>query len=63
MSITGYLRDVSKEMNKVNWPSQQELISNTTIVIIASLFVSLCIFGADQVISRVLELLVYNLAG
>jgi preprotein translocase subunit SecE len=48
-------------MRKVNWPSQQELIDNTIIVIVASLVVSFVIFGADQVISYVLNI-VYSLA-
>jgi preprotein translocase subunit SecE len=53
--ITGYLEDVSKEMRKVSWPSQQELIRNTVITLIASVIISLFIFGADRVISMVLE--------
>lgn len=58
--ITGYLEDVSKEMRKVNWPSQEELVSNTFMTIVASVVVSLFIFGADQVISTVLDFLVYS---
>jgi preprotein translocase subunit SecE len=60
--IVAYIEDVMSEMRKVNWPSQKELIDNTIIVIIASLVVSFIIFGADQVISTVLEF-VYGLAG
>jgi preprotein translocase subunit SecE len=59
--IIAYLEDVASEMRKVNWPSQQELIDNTIIVIVASLVVSFVIFGADQVISYVLNI-VYSLA-
>jgi preprotein translocase subunit SecE len=59
--IIAYLQDVASEMRKVNWPSQQELIDNTIIVIVASLVVSFVIFGADQVISYVLNI-VYSLA-
>jgi preprotein translocase subunit SecE len=59
--VVAYLQDVASEMRKVNWPSQQELIDNTIIVIVASLVVSFVIFGADQVISYVLNI-VYSLA-
>ncbi|PSR01627.1 MAG: preprotein translocase subunit SecE [Bacteroidetes bacterium QS_8_68_28] len=59
--VIAYLEDVASEMRKVNWPSQQELIDNTIIVIVASLVVSFVIFGADQVISYVLNI-VYSLA-
>jgi preprotein translocase subunit SecE len=48
-------------MRKVNWPSQQELIDNTIIVIVASLVVSFVIFGVDQILSEVLET-VYSIA-
>jgi preprotein translocase subunit SecE len=53
--ITAYLEDVSKEMRKVSWPTQQELIRNTVITLVATVIVSLFIFGADRVISMVLE--------
>ena len=55
--IKNYLEEVAQEMRKVNWPSQQELISNTFITIVATLIISAFIFGADHVISTVLELL------
>jgi len=55
--ITGYLDDVSKEMRKVSWPSQQELTRNTVITLIASVVISLFIFGADRVISMALEVI------
>ncbi len=53
--ITNYLQDVAKEMRKVNWPSQRELISSTIITIIATLVLAAFIFAADQVISTSLE--------
>lgn len=59
--VIAYLEDVASEMRKVNWPSQQELIDNTIIVIVASLVVSLIIYGVDRVISRVLQI-VYSIA-
>ncbi len=54
MSIKGYLDDVSNEMQKVKWPGQQELISNTIVTIVASLLLALFIFATDQVLSTVL---------
>jgi preprotein translocase subunit SecE len=60
--ITNYVQDVSKEMKKVNWPDRDELVSNTTITIVATLLISAFIFGADQVISTVLEV-VYQVLG
>ena len=53
---TDYLNEVNKEMRKVSWPSRQELISNTAITLIASLVFALLVFGADRIISEVLQL-------
>jgi preprotein translocase subunit SecE len=55
--VGSYLDDVRKEMRKVNWPKRQELISNTVLTLVASSAISLFIFGADQVISRLLSLI------
>lgn len=52
-----YLEEVVAEMQKVNWPSRDELISSTLITIVATLIISGFIFLADQVISRVLEVI------
>ncbi len=52
--LVAYLQDVIKEMRKVNWPKRQELLSNTTLTLVASFIIALFIFGADQVISWIL---------
>ena len=56
-ALGNYLVEVRKEMRKVNWPKRQELINNTALTLVASLILSLFIFGADQLISRVLTLI------
>lgn len=55
--ITGYLKEVGKEMQKVSWPKQSELIAFTAITIVATIIISLFIFGADRVIGEVLKLI------
>ncbi len=52
-----YAQEVNREMRKVSWPSRQELISNTAITLLASLIFSVLIFGVDEVISRVLQVI------
>ena len=52
--IKDFIEGVRKEMAKVSWPSQQELIDNTIIVIVFSIILSLFIFGVDQVYSTIL---------
>ena len=56
-NIASYLEEVGKEMRKVSWPTQSELISNTLITILATIIVSLLIFVTDRVISTVLEVI------
>ena len=55
MNVVEYLTDVNKEMRKVSWPNRTELINNTLITLFATFVVSLFIYGADQVISSILE--------
>ena len=56
-ALGNYLVEVRKEMRKVNWPKRQELINNTALTLAASLVLSVFIFGADQLISRLLTLI------
>ena len=56
-ALGNYLVEVRKEMRKVNWPKRQELINNTALTLGASLVLSLFIFGADQLISRLLAII------
>ena len=55
MWIWEYLQNVVSEMEKVNWPSRDELISSTLITIVATFLISGFIFLTDQAISRLLE--------
>ena len=43
-----------KEMNKVTWPTKQELKDSTVIVSAVCLILSLFIFGIDNLISFVI---------
>jgi preprotein translocase subunit SecE len=55
--VTSYLNEVQKEMQKVSWPSRQELVNNTILTLLASLLIALIIFSMDQVVSRVLQVI------
>ncbi|MDE2827546.1 MAG: preprotein translocase subunit SecE [Bacteroidota bacterium] len=50
-----YLEEVAVEMRKASWPQRRELVNNTVITLVASFVLALFIFGADRVISRILE--------
>jgi len=57
MWIWEYLQNVASEMEKVNWPSRDELISSTLVTIVATIIISGIIFLADQAISTTLNFL------
>jgi len=57
MWIWEYLQNVTSEMEKVNWPSWDELISSTLITIVATFIVSAFIYLTDWTLNAVLTFL------
>jgi preprotein translocase subunit SecE len=55
--LATYLRDVKTEMAKVSWPTRDELVESTTIVIILALVLAVFIFGVDQGLSNILKVI------
>ena len=55
--ISNFLADVKQEMSKVSWPSREELIGSTYVVIIISGLLAVYIFGLDTVLSNILKLI------
>jgi preprotein translocase subunit SecE len=53
--IKEYLEDVRREMKKVSWPDQDELVDYTIVVVIFTIILSAFIFAIDQVYSTILE--------
>lgn len=57
-SATEYLHEVKTELNKVHWPSKQELSEHTLTVIIMVLVTALFIFLVDAGVGAVVEKLI-----
>ncbi|MEX0737254.1 MAG: preprotein translocase subunit SecE [Bacteroidota bacterium] len=53
--ILNFFNDVVKEMSKVTWPSREELVESTKIVILVSLIISVFTWGIDTVLSEILK--------
>jgi len=53
--VIDYFKDVRKEINKVSWPSQDELIDYTVVVVVFTIILAVFIFAVDQLISTVLQ--------
>ncbi|HID39736.1 MAG TPA: preprotein translocase subunit SecE [Calditrichaeota bacterium] len=54
--IQQFIKDVQTEMAKVSWPTRNELMNSTLIVIVVSLLFTVFIFVADLIISNFMKL-------
>lgn len=55
--VSAYFKDSYRELvEKVTWPSWQELQQSTTIVLIATVFITALVWIMDTSIAKVLEL-------
>jgi preprotein translocase subunit SecE len=52
-----YLRDVRQEMSKVSWPSKNELIESTAIVLFLSAVLAVFTFVVDTILTRLVQLI------
>ena len=54
--VKTFLNEVRVEMQKVTWPSRNEIMSYTVVVLVTVLILSVVIWAADNVLGRVLKL-------
>jgi preprotein translocase subunit SecE len=50
-----FVREVVAEFRKVAWPSRQELINSTVVVITVTVVVSLFLGAVDVALARIVE--------
>ncbi len=53
-----FFSDVYLEMHKVAWPSRQELVGSTIVVIVMSLIVSIFSWAVDFILKELVNLLI-----
>ncbi len=53
--IINFFKDVVKEMDKVTWPSREELMEQTKIVIIVTLIIAVFAWIVDFSVSEILK--------
>ncbi|MGB2629973.1 MAG: preprotein translocase subunit SecE [Candidatus Omnitrophota bacterium] len=53
-----FLNQVRTELKKVSWPSREEIISSTIVVLTSSLLLAVFIGVCDVVLSRVVNFLI-----
>ena len=50
--VKEFLREVRSEWNKVSFPTRQEVVGTTVVVLVASLIMAIYLAIADQLILR-----------
>ncbi len=53
----GFFKDIKTEMSKVSWPSKDELIGSTIVVIVSLAVLSAFIGVCDVVLSKIVNVI------
>jgi preprotein translocase subunit SecE len=53
--IKEFVQDVLVEFRKVTWPSRQELVNSTTVVIVVTVVLAFFLGGVDIALTRLVE--------
>ena len=56
--LTNYLKGVRAEVSRVTWPTRNEVISLTALILLLTIVVTIYIWGVDGVIGTILRLFV-----
>jgi len=54
--IQQFLDNVQREMSKVSWPTKDELLNSSVIVVVVTILFTAFIFFSDFIISKIVEL-------
>lgn len=55
--IATFLKDIKLEMGKVSWPTRDELIGSTVIVLVSLAILSLFVGVCDTVLSTIINII------
>jgi len=53
-----FIEDTMEEMRKCSWPSREQLLESTLLVLVTMVAVSLFVFGIDQFLSWLITFLI-----
>ena len=56
--ITDYFKGVKGEIARVSWPSRNEIISLTALILLLVVIVTLYIWGVDGILGTLIKILV-----
>lgn len=49
-----YLREVSRELQRVSWPTRQKTVNMTVLVVVISLLIAVFLAGSDFIFQQLL---------
>lgn len=58
--IKEFVQDVLVEFRKVTWPSRQELINSTTVVIVVTVVLAFFLGGVDIGLTKLVERILHR---
>ena len=58
-AVSQFLKEVRQEVKKVTWPTKQETMRYSLMVIVASLIVAIYLGGVDYLVKVLLDYFVY----
>ena len=56
--IVNYFKGVRAEVSRVSWPTRNEVISLTALILILAIILTVYIWGVDGIIATILKLFV-----
>lgn len=56
--VRKYFRGVYNELKKVHWPNRKEVLTYTSVVVVAVIIVGVLIWLFDSLMSRVIQLII-----
>jgi preprotein translocase subunit SecE len=56
--LVKYFRDVVAEMKMVTWPTRDEVLAATVLVVVFAIVMALVVAGIDVVIERIIGLVI-----
>ena len=63
LSTREFFRDVSAEMKKVSWPTRNEVVGTTAVVIVSTIVFALFLWGCDVVFYKATTYLFSKFSG
>jgi len=53
--VIGYLKSVRAEVRRVTWPTRNEVITMTALIIVLAVLMTLYIWGVDTILQAILR--------